>query len=70
MDSKKGKTSSGVGTPSKTVQLPITPATAAPPVQLASARDIFLLCLTRASNLLKIHQAAHGKPRTASFVPR
>jgi len=43
-----------------TVSLPPPPAPAHAQAPAANAYDVFNLCIQRASNLLKIHQAAHG----------
>ncbi|HWC60704.1 MAG TPA: HEPN domain-containing protein [Verrucomicrobiae bacterium] len=50
-----------VGAPAKPVQLPSGPTIPASVSGVAtSAYDIFKLCIVRAKNLLKIHEAAHG----------
>jgi hypothetical protein len=67
----KQQTSSGSqsGTPTKAVVLPLPPGPTAPVAQSAGAYDVFSLCVSRAKNLLKIHQAAHGsQARPEAFL--
>ncbi len=57
---KKQNTTASSGAPLKPVALP--PLTGLPQVQAeaANAYAVFKLCIARAKNLIKIHQAAHG----------
>jgi len=51
-----------VGAPTKPVKLPRVPIQpASPAAQVTDAYAVFKLCISRANNLLKIHEAAHGK---------
>lgn len=57
---KVSATADASGGPAKPVALPPPISTASLPAQQAGAYDVFRLCIERAKNLLKIHQAAHG----------
>jgi len=59
-----------IGIPKKLVQLlPIRGKPTVPSVQVANAYDVFKLCISRAKNLLKIHEAAHGnQARPETFL--
>jgi len=48
------------GAPRKPVSLPPPASAPLPPAPAATAYDIFSLCIGRARNLIRIHEAAHG----------
>lgn len=61
MKSKQQTTGANSATkPTKLIQLPRAAISASTQPQSVTALDVFKLCIERAKNLLKIHQAAHG----------
>lgn len=54
----KGASTKGAPPPPQTSAPAVNPA---PPAPVLTSHDIFELCVARARNLIRLHQAAHGK---------